>query len=471
MTAPTQDTKPFDEALAEIAATIGSGRIRSGAAIADLDPGEHPENLQASAVVSPASTAEVAAIVRICARHRIPIVPQGGRTGLVGGGISNRGELVLSLQKMNSVEQIDPIECIAVVEAGATLQSLQAAAMEHRLEPGIDLAARGSATLGGMVSTNAGGVMAFRNGVMRHRILGLEAVLPDGSIYSDLTRVVKNSAGYDLKHLFIGAEGTLGVVTKLVIKLDPVPLATATAIFGLPSTRAALDLVSLARATGKLRAAEVLWSRYFKFTSAHFSWNALDYDGDSPAHLIVGLGGDDEGSLNEALMVLFEAITTSHRGTTAVLATSTTQEQEIWRLREETGLIYRDYPAAPSYDISVPLGQTEAFLDRAIPVLSAIESGLSPFVFGHLADGNLHIVLNRPGGWLTDERRDTIEAILYADIRAMGGSFSAEHGVGSKRIHALQATSDPTKLVLMAQIKKALDPAILFNPGKLFDRS
>ncbi|MBP1860515.1 FAD-binding oxidoreductase [Rhizobium herbae] len=471
MAAPMKDTRIFNQALAEIAAAIGSGGIRHGEAIAQLDPGGHPDNLRASAVVSPASTQEVAAVIGICRRNSIAIVPQGGRTGLVGGGISKRGELVLSLQKMNRIVEIDPIECVAVVEAGATLQALQEAAMEHRLEPGIDLAARGSATLGGMVSTNAGGVMAFRNGVMRHRILGLEAVLTDGSVYSDLTRVVKNSAGYDLKHLFIGAEGTLGVVTKLVIKLDPVPRATATAIFGLPSTRAALDLVALARATGKLRAAEVLWSRYFKFTSGHFGWAAPDYDGDSPAHLVIGLGGNDETELHDALMALFETIAEPYPETTAVLAASTSQEQEIWRLREETGLMYRDYPAAPSYDISVPLGQTEAFLDRAVPALSTIEAGLSPFVFGHLADGNLHIVLNRPGDWLTDERRDAIEAILYADLRAMGGSFSAEHGVGSKRIHALRATSDPTKLVLMAQIKKALDPANLFNPGKLFDRS
>lgn len=470
MTAPTQDTKPFDEALADITNVVGGGSIRSGAAIADLDPGEHPENLHASAVVSPASTAEVAAIVQICARHRIPIVPQGGRTGLVGGGISKNGELALSLQKMNHIEQIDPIECVAIAQAGATLQSLQEAAMEHRLDPGIDLASRGSATLGGMVSTNAGGVMAFRNGVMRHRVLGLEAVLPDGSIYSDLTRVVKNSAGYDLKHLFIGAEGTLGVVTKIVVKLDPVPRVTATAMFGLPSTRAALELVSLARATGKLRAAEVLWSDYFKFTAAHFKWSPPDYNAESLAHLIVDLGGDDEGDLNEALVALFETIAESHAGTTAVLATSAGQEQEIWRLREETGLIYRDYPAAPSYDISVPLGQTELFLERALPALSAVEAGLSPFVFGHFADGNLHIVLNRSGDWLTGERRDAVEAILYADLREMGGSFSAEHGVGSKRILALRATSDPTKLILMAAIKKALDPENLFNPGKLFER-
>jgi len=223
--------------LDALRAAIGAAHVATGDAVKLLDVGWNPHNLDAGVVVSPASTQEVAAVLRLCAQHGVSLVPQAGRTGLVGGSMSQAGQIVLSLLRMDQIEPIDPAERVALVGAGCTLQALQEAAAVHHLEPGIDLAARGSATLGGMVSTNAGGVMAFRNGVMRHRVLGLEAVLPDGTVFQDLTRVVKNSAGYDLKHLFIGAEGTLGVVTRLVIQLDPLPPASATALFGLPSGR------------------------------------------------------------------------------------------------------------------------------------------------------------------------------------------------------------------------------------------
>ncbi len=201
-------------ALAEIEAALGPKTVRRGERISALDPGWHPGNLGAGAMASPGSTAEVAEIVRVCSRLGVPLVPQGGRTGLVGGARSEPGEIVLSLERMNAIERIDRHERVVVAEAGVTLQKLQEAAAPFGLEPGIDLAARGHATLGGMASTNAGGIMAFRHGVMRHQVLGLEAVLPNGVIYSDMTRVVKVAAGYDLKHLFIGAEGTLGVITQ-----------------------------------------------------------------------------------------------------------------------------------------------------------------------------------------------------------------------------------------------------------------
>jgi len=449
-------------------AVLGRSHVRTGAAVAALHPGEHPDNLGAGIVVSPDTTQQVAAIVGLCRQHGASIVPQGGRTGLVGGGVSQPGQVVLSLLRMNRIAAIDRNEAVAVVEAGATLQALQAAALAVGLEPGIDIAARGSATIGGMISTNAGGVMAFRNGVMRHRILGIEAVLADGSIYRDMVRVVKNSAGYDLKQLFIGAEGTLGIVTRAVLKLETVPAATATALFALPSTAAALDAVRLARGSDSaMTAAEVLWSRYFQFTAGHFGWTAADYRSNSPVHLLIGLGGSDEAVLHGSMAALYQSVLELHPETTAVLASSGAQEKALWALREETSLIYRSFPGAPSYDISIPLPDVETFLDRAMTDLAAIEAGIDPFVFGHLADGNLHIVLNRPGSWLTPVRRDAIEAVLYTGIGAAGGSFSAEHGVGSKRIHSLILTADPVKLALMATIKQTLDPAGLFNPGKV----
>ncbi|KQS64490.1 FAD-linked oxidase [Rhizobium sp. Leaf371] len=454
----------IDAVLAAITAAVPDVDIRTGVAIAALHPGEHPDNLGAAAVLAPRDVAALSTIVSICAAAGIAMVTQGGRTGLVGGGISGANEIVLSLRNLDRIVEIDPIGGVAVVEAGVTLEALQQAAAVHGLEPGIDLAARGSATLGGMASTNAGGVMAFRNGVMRHRILGLEAVLPEGGIYRDMVRVVKNSAGYDLKHLLIGAEGTLGAITGLVVKLDPVPAASATALFGLPSTEAALALMGLARATGRLRACEAMWSRYFGFTAAHFGWR--ETSDALPVHLAIGLGGETDEALFGVLAGLYEAICETYPETVAVVAGSGQQADDIWRLREETGLMYRAFPAAPSYDVSVPIDRLGRYLARIAPALGAID-GLSPFIFGHVADGNLHIVLDRPGSWMTDARRDAVEQVLYDGIGAMGGSFSAEHGVGSKRIHALLATADPVKLATMRAIKQALDPKGLFNPGKV----
>ena len=455
-------------ALAALRAAVGAGQVRSGEAVTTLDPGWHPDNLGAGIVVSPASTEEVAVVVRICREHRVSIVPQGGRTGLVGGGISHAGQIVLSLLRMNRIEPIDPLERVALVEAGVTLEALQQAAAQHGLEPGIDLAARGSATLGGMVSTNAGGVMAFRNGVMRHRVLGLEAVLADGTVYRDLTRVVKNSAGYDLKHLFIGAEGTLGVVTRVVVQLDPLPRASATALFALPSVTAVLDTIGLAlqAKSGHLRAAEALWQNYLHLTANALDWSEAGIDLAQPIFLLLGLGGADEAALQAAFETVFEQVIERHPQATGIVASSQRQAEALWRLREDTDVMYRAYPDAPSYDVSVPLPHIERYAQEVQGGLAAIDPQLQPYLFGHLADGNLHIVLNRPGP-LEPPLAAAVEAVLYGQLRAMGGSFSAEHGVGSKRIHSMIETADPAKVVAMGVIKRALDPDGLMNPGKV----
>ncbi|HYN64530.1 MAG TPA: FAD-binding oxidoreductase [Candidatus Limnocylindrales bacterium] len=336
------------------------------------------------------------------------------------------------------------------------------------MEPGIDLAARGSATLGGMVSTNAGGVMAFRNGVMRHRVLGLEAVLPDGSIYSDLTRVVKNSAGYDLKHLFIGAEGTLGVVTRVVVKLDPLPAATATALFGLPSVAAALALIrrALDAQAGHLRAAEALWQGYIRLTANALDWHEPGMPLDQPIYLLLSLGGASEAPLRDALETLFEGTLDTHPTASGIVATSARQEAGLWRLREDTDVLYRTHPGAPSYDVSVPLSAMEAYVDDVQAGLAAIDPTLAPYLFGHLADGNLHIVLNRPGP-LPEVLAAQVEHVLYRNLQTLGGSFSAEHGVGSKRIDSMFDTTDEVKLALMVRIKALLDPHVGLNRGKV----
>lgn len=457
---------------AEIRTIVGEGNFREGEAVATIDYGVAPENLGAGAVVLPGTNGEVAAVIKCCRAYGVPLVTHGGRTGLVGGASSKPGELVLSTARLNRILHICPIERVAVVEAGVTLQALQTAAAEHRLETGIDLPSRGSATIGGMASTNAGGISAFRFGVMRHRILGLEAVLADGSVYSDLTRVVKNAAGYDLKHLFVGAEGTLGVITRIAVKLEPQPLATATVLFGLASVDAALETVrrGLDAEYGNLRAAEAIWHSYFRLTSSHHRWSAADYATGHPVNLLMTLGGSDETALQSELGRIYEDVTAVHPDTSAVIALSGAQEADLWRLREDTDLIYRQHPGAPSYDVSVPLSRVASYLECCLADLKAIDASFDPYVFGHLADGNIHIVLNRSGEGIPTVKASAVENAIYKDIGKMGGSFSAEHGIGSKRVAPLSALSNPAKFALMHRVKDALDPTTFLNPGKLLNR-
>lgn len=452
--------RPLDqlEAGQALSAIVGNKHLA-------FDPQSQGADLM---TVSPSTTEEVAAVVGVCRDLGLSIVPKGGMTGLVDGCISHPGQIAISMTRMNRIEAIYPQEGVAVVEAGVALESLQAACLLHDLEPGIDIPARGTATIGGMVSTNAGGIMAFRHGVMRHRVLGIEAVLPDGSIYSDLTRVVKNTAGYDLKHLFIGSEGTLGIVTRVALKLEPVDKSTATMMLGLPSVSAALDAISIALRSdvGHLRAAEGLWQSFIRLTARGFGWAEPDMPLDQPLFLLMTLGGPDQASLEESLADIFGHVLDLHPTTTGVAAASRKQEADLWRLREDTDLLYRSFAAAPSYDVSVPLSRMSDYVEHVRTGLEVLDGGISPFVFGHLADGNLHIVLDRSGP-LSSAVSGKVERVLYDPLRALGGSFSAEHGIGAKRTASLLATSDPVKLYAMHLVKRAIDPRMLMNPGKV----
>lgn len=454
---------------AEIAMLVGSDHVKENDAVSAIDYGVLAENLDAGIVVLPGTTEELAAVVRCCHAHRVAIVTHGGRTGLVGGGISRAGEIVVSTARLNRITFLSPIENVAIVEAGVTLQSLQEAAADYGLEPGIDLPSRGSATIGGMASTNAGGIAAFRYGVMRHRILGLEAVLPDGTIYSDLTRVVKNTAGYALSHLFIGGEGTLGIITKIAVKLEPVPASTATVLFGLSSTQAALNAMQrgLKARRGHLRAAEAMWSRYFHLTSTHHNWSATDYRNDHPINLLFCLGGNDDADVQAEVERIYEDVAEDDENVSAIIASSKAQEKSIWALREDTDLIYRIYPGAPSYDVSVPLSEVEGYLEQRMAKLRELDPQLDPYIFGHLADGNLHIVLNAARDAIDTDKAIAIEDILYCGLDELGGSFSAEHGIGSKRAQTLIRHAYPEKVMLMKQVKACLDAIALLNPGKV----
>jgi FAD/FMN-containing dehydrogenase len=430
-------------------------------------PGEHPDNFAGGVMAQPGSSEAAAALVAWCAAHDVAIVPQGGLTGLVGGNVSHAGEVILSSARLNRILAIHPDEMTVEVEAGVPLETLQQAVAAHGLTTGIDLGSRGSATIGGMVSTNAGGILAFRNGVMRHQVLGLEAILPSGAVFSDMTRVVKVSAGPDLKHLFIGGEGAFGFVTKVVLKLEPQRPARATAFLGVSDAAAALAVIRHFRSLSSvtLEGAEMMWPRYIR-DGATLKGFDLSWLEDGAAALLIEVSAETvdkaAAALEEGLETLWEPV--GLKG--GLIAQSLDQARKFWDIREDSGFYYPAIPGAPSFDISVPPTHLDAYVAGLDARLKAIDPTYEAYVYGHIADGNLHLTVIKPGP-LPEEDLLAVEDAIYTGIRDAGGSFSAEHGVGTEKRHAYETFASAEKQALARAIKQAVDPKGIFNPGKV----
>ncbi len=441
---------------------VGSERL------ANRHPGEHRDNFGAGALAEPATPEAAAAVVRWCLENDVPIVPQGGRTGLVGGGISRPGELILSTARLNRIEAIDPLARTVTVGAGVTLQALQEATAEVGLIPGIDLAARGSATIGGMIATNAGGILAFRNGVMRHQVLGIEAIMPDGTLFSDLTRVLKVSAGPDIKQLLIGSEGAYGFVTRAVLKLESFNPMRATALVGLRDANSALALIAHFRAQPalQLEGAELMWQRYLRGSAGDKGFDLGWLEDDTPAILLMEVSAESEEQAREALEEGLAALWEEHALTSGIVAASLDQARRFWALREDGDFMYRHFPAAPSYDVSVPPGSLDDYVAGLRARLKAIDPGFDAYVYGHIADGNLHLSVIGEGV-TAPALKAPIEDAVYTGVAEFGGSFSAEHGVGTEKRRAYLTYGNPARRAVAQAIKAALDPKNLFNPGKV----
>lgn len=422
-------------------------------------------------LVAPATTEEVAATVRLCAEARVGIVPHGGGTGLVGGQVMPEGPapVILSLERMRAIRAVHPTESVLIAEAGAILAEVQAAADEaHRLFP-LSLASEGSARIGGLLSTNAGGTGVLRYGNARDLCLGIEAVMPDGSILHGLKRLRKDNTGYDLRHLLIGAEGTLGIITAAALRLHPVPAGVGAALLAVPSPEAALDLLALAmdRTGGNVSAFELMHRTGFDFLAEALPDIRQPFAAPPEWSVLVEVGLPAGLAPDAALESLFEAAADAGLAEDGVIARSEGQRAALWHLRESIPEANRRIGAVSSHDISVPLSAIPEFIARAPEEIARI-GAFRINCFGHVGDGNLHWNVFPVAGRSRadhDHQRDAIKRAVHDLVHALGGSVSAEHGIGRLKVDDLVRYSDPTKIAAMRAIKHALDPHGIMNPG------
>jgi FAD/FMN-containing dehydrogenase len=452
----------------ELKDIVGVNGIQGSDTVAGLDPGWHQENLAAGLIVLPVSTHQVAGIVAYCNRKGVSLVPHGGRTGLSGGGISTPGAVILQTTRMNRVLSIDPLGGTAIVETGIVLEALEAEVAKHNLSVGIDLGARGSATIGGMVSTNAGGIEAFRNGMTRHRVLGLEVVLPNGQILDDLKTVTKANEGYDIKQLFIGAEGTLGVITKVSLSLVPKEGKTATALTSCLDVDKAVRTFRRFRnhRDGTLLSAELMWPDYSRITAEELGHESvLTFETDPQALFLILEVADDKDDGGVFLENLLSECADKGEIRNAIIAKSDRERESIWKIREEPRICENRFPHGFWFDISVPLGELKNYTDKLFEDITRIQPELRALVFGHLGDGNLHITVT--SGKVISDLEDPIRRAVFRNLNELAGSFSAEHGIGIDKRESLARYTSPEKLKIMRNIKKILDPKGIMNPGKV----
>jgi len=425
-----------------------------------------------AAVVRPASTAEVAAVVRICAEARIPIVPQGGNTGLVGGAVP-AGGIVIAADRLNRIRELDAINRTVTVEAGVILSDLQAAAAAAGALFPLSLAAEGSCRIGGNLATNAGGIQVLRYGNARDLVLGLEVVLTDGRVWDGLTALRKNNTGYDLKQLFLGSEGTLGIITAAVLKLFPQPKVTETALAAVPSVAAAVDLYRrMGDAAGDALTAFELMARLpVEMCLAHIPGVVDPFDAPHPYYVLMKLTSPRPGDpLREAIESVLGEAFEAETVIDAVIASNEAQAAQLWRMRESIPEAQKSEGGSIKNDISVPISRVPEFIDRASAVATAALPGIRVCAFGHIGDGNIHFNLSQPPGadratFLADWNR--IEGLVSAVAHELGGSFSAEHGVGLLKRGSVQKFKSAVEIDLMRRIKRALDPDGIMNPGKV----
>jgi len=459
----------MSDLLSRIAAVVGPQGLLTGDDVsgraADFLGITH---VQARAIVRPASTAELSEVMKLCHAAGQVVVPAGGYTGLVQGALCQSGDVQISLERMRAIEEIDPVGRTMVVGAGCPIQAVQEAALEQGLKFAVDWGARGSATVGGGLSTNAGGNAVLRFGMMRDNVLGLEAVLADGTVISSMNVLLKNNAAYDLKQLFIGSEGTLGIITRAVLKLHPAPLSTNTAMLAAADFSAVQNLfVHVGRRLGaSLNSFEVMWASFYEPIAIGTGRHNPPLPAGHGCYVIVESNGTDP----EADAALFETVLgealEQGMAADAVIASSQSQAAQMWAIRDDIEALYHYTAPSVTFDVSLPIRTMDAYVrDLEARARAALGETMKLVVFGHIGDGNLHILLGTKP--FPPETKHRIEELVYSGLKPLGGSISAEHGIGLEKRAWLGITRSPEEIALMKTIKAALDPKGILNPGKV----
>jgi FAD/FMN-containing dehydrogenase len=431
----------------------------------------------AAALLSPATTQEVAAIVRVAAKYRLSLVPQGGNSGMVAGATPNSSgdQLILSMRRMNNITAIDADSGLISCEAGVILQNLHEAAAKAGRRFPLTLGGKGSATVGGLISTNAGGTQVLRHGTMRLLVAGLEAVLPDGSIYDAMAPLKKDNRGYDLKQLLIGGEGTIGVVTKAVLQTVPALIDRCVVWAGIDSPQQAYELLLFMQKHGRdrLEGFEILPQRALGAVLTHISGTRPPLDTTHRWHALMEFVQDDpaQSSPGELAMHLLEDAIVHNLLENATIASSDVQAEAFWKIRDSIAEAERAAGAALQHDISVPVAAMARFIEQESPRIEADYPGTKTVAFGHLGDGNIHFHVKAPegvdvAGWYAGDGK-AITSHVYDRVRAYGGSLSAEHGIGQSKIDEFARLAEPARLSALRAIKSAFDPLGIMNPGKL----
>ncbi len=478
MTPPLDDTpRPTAEILDRLRAVVGpKGWIETPA---EMVPFERDERGlfagRAAVVLRPASTEEVAAVLRICNAARVAVVPQGGNTGLVGGSTPTPAgnEIVLSLTRMNRIRAFDTENDTIAVDAGCILSEIQKTAAAADRYFALSLAAEGTCQIGGNLSTNAGGINVLRFGMARDQVLGLEVVLADGRVLSTMNALRKDNTGYDLKQIFVGAEGTLGVITGAVLKLHPAPRETETCFVAVPSPAAAIELLGRAKAGsgGNCVAFELTQRRLLDFVFRHIPGTSDPFAARHDWYVLVEFAaGDMGGALRTMVEGLLAKAFEDGLALDAAVAGSQAQRRALWRLRESMTEAQKPEGGSIKHDVSVPVSAVAAFLERATAACEALVPGARVCAFGHAGDGNIHFNVSQPVG--ADRaaflaRWHDMNRVVHDIVASYGGSISAEHGIGRLKRDELPHYKDPVAIELMRALKHTFDPNGILNPGRV----
>jgi FAD/FMN-containing dehydrogenase len=420
------------------------------------------------AVVRPTDTAGVARVLEICCAYGQSVTVQGGMTGLVGGSQAADGDVVVSLERLTGIEDVDVAASTMTVWAGTPLQMAQQAAADHNLYLAIDLGARGSCQIGGNIATNAGGNRVIRYGMMREQVLGLEVVLADGTVLSHLNKMLKNNAGYDLKQLFIGTEGTLGIVTKAVLRLHPIPSASTSVLCALNNESAVIAFLARVRQRvgSSLLAFELMWPEFYQFMTQRVQGNPKPLESSGSLVLLMECATGNDGISSESLEELLALGLQEGELTDAVVAQSGAQAEAFWRIRDSVSEFPTLFAPYCSFDVSIPITQMQSFVTDLRQILLKEVSNSKTMFFGHIGDSNLHIVVHVPTARETFPKHQ-IDELVYTHVRQHSGSISAEHGIGTRKKQWLNFSRSEAEIALMRTLKNAFDPKHILNPGKV----